>query len=351
MIIHFFRMNKCVGCLLLAFLLIPFASCKRVDDYYIEEPSLIDTIQVYGDGSSYCAFTSMVVHDGVWYLAFREGSSHIDISSVITVLRSFNGIIWSFFQTISSDNMDLRDPNLSIMPNGDLFLICGGRKRRQDGIFSTKSYYARFDDGKFGEVMPLNMPRTIDDNPLCWLWRLTWNGNIGYGAVYRNDGLKDRLTLVKTKDGINYEIITELEVGRIINETRLRFLPDQTMVALMRSDGNGFMGVSKPPYTQWEMTQLDIYLAGQDFVFDRDIMICASRRIDYDGEKTVVYFGNLNGEFDSVIELPSYGIAGDTSYPSIIDQGDYYYVSYYSKHETVKPCIYLSKIAKGTRKQ
>lgn len=188
---------------------------------------------------------------------------------------------------------------------------------------------------------------SIDNDALSWLWRLTWNGDTGYGAVYRNDGVANRLTLVKTKDGVNYEIITELEVGRIINETRVRFLEDHTMIALMRSDENGFIGISRPPYTEWNMRQLDIYLAGQDFIFDGDRIICATRRRDPDGEKTVIYFGSQDGFFDDCIELPSYGKISDTSYPSIINEGDCYWISYYSMHETEKPCIYMSRISKG----
>ncbi len=330
-------------------LLLPFFSSCDKNEIEVKR-SLIRTDRIYGDGNTYCSFTSMVINDGVWYLAFREGPAHVSDYAIIRILYSSDGISWQLGQTLSSDNTDLRDPNLSVMPDGRIMMICGARRRDDNGSYYTKTFYSIFEGDSFSDVKPICLPEEIDDVPCSWLWRLTWNGNVGYGAVYRNDGYSNTLTLVKTYDGVSYEVITELEVGRIINETRIRFLKDQTMVALMRSDENGFIGVSKPPYTRWEMKRLDIYLAGQDFIFDQDWMICATRRRDPDGEKTVVYFGNQNGEFDDIIELPSYGIGGDTSYPSIINQGDYYYVSYYSMHETEKPCIYLSKIAKGTRR-
>lgn len=331
--------------------IIVFASCDKMDEQVEplwEKPALQSTTRIYGDGSTYCSFTSMVKLGNVWFLAFREGESHLGDNAVIQLLRSEDGINWTMHQTISAPNIDLRDPNLSIMPDGTMLMICGARMKTGDDEYSTKTYYSKFWEGQFKEVAPVNLPPSIDNDALSWLWRLTWNGDTGYGAVYRNDGVANRLTLVKTKDGVNYEKISELEVGRIINETRIRFLEDQTMVALMRSDQNGFMGMSKPPYTNWEMKRLDIYLAGQDFIFDQSRMICATRRMDSEGEKTVVYIGNQFGIFDDCIELPSFGKGSDTSYPSILNERESYYVTYYSMHETEKPCIYLSRISKGT---
>ena len=290
----------------------------------------------------------MVIWDDEWYLAFREGTSHVDDSAVIRILCSKDGQKWDLFQTISTDNIDLRDPNLSVMSDGTLLLICGATIRNQDNTEITKTYYSKCPKrGHFGIPIPVKLPKEIDKGPWNWLWKLTWNAGVGYGAVYRNDGEADKLTLVKTSDGVLYDFVTELEVGRLVNETRVRIIPDQTMVALMRSGGNGYMGISKPPYTKWEMKQLDIFLAGQEFVFDGTRMVCSTRRRDPEGEKTVVYFGDISGVFNECIEIPSYGKTSDTGYPSIIDMHNDYYISYYSMHETEKPCIYLSRISKG----
>ena len=330
------------------FIIMIGSSCDGME-VVIDNPSphTISAERIYGNGSTYCAFTSMVICDGIWYLAFREGVNHKNDNGVIRILRSKDCKNWSLFQVVSAPNIDLRDPNLSIMPNGSMVLICGARRTMEDGTFiSTKTFFAKNKDGLFGDLKPISLPETIDDEELSWLWGLTWEGDIGYGAVYRRSDGKSGLSLVRTNDGESYDFITELDVGTIVNETRLRFLNDKTMVAFMRSEGNGFMGISRPPYTDWSYKQLNIYLAGHDFIIDNTKIVCATRTIGQDGEKTVVFYGNTDGSFYKSIELPSYGISGDTSYASIVEWNGCYYISYYSKHETEKPCIYISKIIK-----
>lgn len=333
----------------LLFLLILFLSCNKEDEVGIRAKDVskeISLIKVYGDGSTYCAFTSLIKRGGQYYIAFREGATHLAENDygVIRVMTSTDGERWETSQILRKNGVDLRDPNLSIKPDGNLFLICGGRELIEGDKYSTKTYYASENNGEFSQILRVNIPSEIDDKYCCWLWRLEWNGFEGYGVAYRNNGLENKCTLLKTIDGVNFSVVSELEVGELINETRVRFFPDGTMIALMRSANNGYMGVSKPPYIEWEMKKLDIYLAGQDFILTDNGMICSSRLVQPSAEKTAIWYGTQDGIFQWCYILPSSGKNSDTAYSGMLDEGDTLWVSYYSMHETVNPCIYLAKI-------
>jgi len=57
--------------------------------------------------------------------------------------------------------------------------------------------------------------------------------------------------------------------------------------------------------------------------------------------KTILLTGNGTEKFQEVFVLPS---GGDTSYPSLMVEGDQLWVSYYSSHQTPKASVYLAKI-------
>lgn len=328
-----------------------FISCSKNDDKEdipAVTPTEISVNRVYGDGTSYCAFTSLLKRDGRYYLAFREGMTHVSEGDygVIKILVSDDGNRWETVQTVKLEGVDLRDPNLSIMSDGNILMICGGRSLADGGYYTTKTYYSKECNGVFSDVNPVNIPADINDKIVCWLWRLTWCGDEGFGVAYRNNGQENKCTLLKTTDGINYSFVSELETGELINETRVQFLPDKTMIALMRSANNGYMGESKPPYTDWSMKKLDIYLAGQEFIITDDGIICASRLVQPIAERTALWYGSLKGDFQWCYILPSSGKISDTAYAGMLDEGNMIWVSYYSMHETINPCIYLAKIPK-----
>lgn len=155
-------MNKSSIRIVLVFVLcLVITACDKVNEpaeLVWEKPTLQNTERIYGDGSTYCSFTSMVKLGDVWFLAFREGESHLGDNAVIQLLRSEDGINWTMHQTISAPNIDLRDPNLSIMPDGAMLMICGARMKTGDDEYSTKTYYSKFREGQFNEVAPVNFP-------------------------------------------------------------------------------------------------------------------------------------------------------------------------------------------------
>ena len=326
--------------------------CNSEGKEHENRKNCVSVNRIYGDGSTYCAFTSLINRNNTFYLAFREGSTHVSEGDygVIRILKSVDGEKWENYSTLKTDNIDLRDPNLSVMPDGRLLLICGGRYITKDGYYTTKSYYAIEKDEEFTSPRLSCVPQMIDDTHCCWIWKLTWHDNYAYGMAYRNDGRNRKASLVKTKDGMNYDFVCDIEVTGNPTEARIRFLDNEMICLLRRGTGTaecGFIGRSTSPYTIWDWKPLDIFLAGQDFIISEDRMLCITRTVLNICERTSLYIGDLAGNFNWCYHFPSSGSGGDTSYAGIIEYGKNFLVSFYSKHEEEKPSIYLATIPKN----
>ena len=170
-----------------------------------------------------------------------------------------------------------------------------------------------------------------------WLWRVTWHKGTGWTVSKLNEGRKPRRGfLYKTKDGLKYDYVTEMETEGI-SETTLRFLPDETMVALIRPR---WIGLSKPPYRKWTYTDIGQGIGGPNFLLAPDGKMWAAGRKYGKAAKTSL--ATMTGTtFQHVLELPS---GGDTSYPGMVIHGGLLWMSYYSSHEDGTTSIYLAKI-------
>ena len=295
----------------------------------------------------YCAFTSLVQYKGVYYCTFREATAHHfnpkDLSTAgrIRVIASKNGKKWHSVIELKEDGVDLRDPKLHLMPDGHMMLLFGGAYVDEQSKRHLVPKVCFTEDGKtYSEVQPLILDPQLADPTNEWLWRLTWHNGTGYGVVYGS-----QFALVKTTDGIHYELITELGLDRFPNETTIRFLSDGTMTMLVRTeqgDKHGMWGVSRPPYTEWEWTETNLILGGPDYLVLNDTTLAVGTRSLYGSEKMMLLKGKPDGKFEEVCLLPSGG--DDNSYPGMLVVGNELWVTYYSRHATPKASIYLARV-------
>ena len=130
-------------------------------------------------------------------------------------------------------------------------------------------------------------------------------------------------------------------------EAVLRFGDDGTLYCLQRRDGKppvntAMLGVSNPPYTEWQWHDLGIYFGGPNFIrLPSGQWIAAGRIIRDDGPKTELAWLDVEKKtLKPILQFPS---GGDTSYPGLVWQDDNLWVSYYSSHEG-KAEIYLAKV-------
>ncbi len=324
---------------------------KRVEDWTYANVK-VKSVEKIWDGAPHSAFTDLIEYKGNLLVCFRESDAHDGgKDGAIRILRKENNK-WNSIALLSCEGLDLRDPKLSIMPDGRLMLTLGGeiwrKENDQKKLASITSLVAFSNDG-------VNWSPLVDlkkDNE--WIWRVTWNKGIGYGVAYHitpGDNTQPwTLSLVKTTDGVNYETITSLEVPDKPSEVTLRFLPGDTMVALARKSGTSLIGTASAPYKDWKWEKAGSNVGGPNFVVLPNGKMMASGRLYFvyrDQGKVKEYaaytaLGAMTpSSYKPELILPS---GDDNSYPGLVYKEGRLFVSYYSSHEG-QSNIYFAEVS------
>ena len=320
-------------------------------------PKLLEVKKIW-DAGKHNAFTDLIRFQDQWYCTFREADAHVGGDGSIRVLRSRDGQAWKSVANVTEAGIDLRDPKFSITPDGRLMIVAGGSVYR--GGKSLLGRQPRVLFSKDGESWTAPK-RTLEEGD--WLWRVTWHNGTAWGLAYnpqarmqeqakaaanKVDSIKPgpaewKLKLVKSTDGEHYDLVTHLDVPGFANESTVRFLADDTMVALIRREsGNrhGWIGTSRPPYTHWNYHETGYRLGGPNFLVMDDGSMWASSR-DHRGKSAKTAIGRMNtNAYEPELVLPS---GGDTSYAGLVMHQGQLWMSYYSSHEG-KSAIYIARL-------
>ncbi len=298
------------------------------------------------DNGQHNAFTDLIRFNGKFYCSFREGPSHSPGirggDGGARIIVSGDGNNWRSAVLLKKEGFDLRDPKLSITPDERLMVIMGGSVYEKNKLIQMAPHVCFSDDGKkFSEPEPVKVDKSIRSN-WDWLWRVNWYGRTGYGVIYHAPpDSESKVALVKTKDGVNYKLISNLDVDGNPNEATVRIMDDDEMLILLRrEEGNGYMGHSQPPYTSWKWNDVGLKLGGSDFIELPDSKLIVGTRVYSRQIHTALFLADRKGNMDKLFKLPS---GGDNSYPGMIVYQEKLLVSYYSSHEG-KTSVYLVKI-------
>ncbi|CCB86999.1 MULTISPECIES: hypothetical protein [Parachlamydia] len=311
----------------------------------VSKPHIIALRKIW-DQSLHNALTDLIDFQGRFFCVFRESDSHAaGVDGTIRILTSANGEQWITASILQLKGIDLRDPHFGLMPDGRLYLIMGGSIYQGEKLIAYRSYATFSKDGVHWD--PIQSTGIEEE----WIWRVTWHKGIGYGISYHLTDLEDldqpwEVKLFKTQDGIHFQLVSQLDVSSFPSESTLRFLSNDTMVALMRRDGNGWIGHALPPYKKWKWKESDYRIGGPNFlVFPNDQMWSAARlvkEIDKETkERTTVLASMTLKDFQPMLVFPS---GGDNSYPGMVFREGKLYVSYYSSHEE-KSAIYFAEVS------
>jgi hypothetical protein len=339
--------------LLLASLLIALAPAAA-DAPRLE---LVGGVTKIWDKGKHNAFTDLIRFDGRWYCTFREADAHVGGDGQLRVLSSADGTKWESASLLTEKGIDLRDPKLSVTPDGRLMIVAGGSVYEGTKLLGRQPRVAFSKNGK--DWTPTR--RVLDEGD--WLWRVTWHGGKCYGVSYNaaqrttkeaQDAAKSgtaqpgpaewKLKLWVSGDGEKYDLVTHLDVPGHPNETTLRFSPDGEMTALVRREGGdqkGWVGTSKAPYKQWQWKPLPVRVGGPNFLALPDGPTVAVVRLYDKKVRTAVCLLDVpGGKLAEALAFPS---GGDTSYAGMVWHDGLLWVSYYSSHEG-KSAIYLAKL-------
>lgn len=298
----------------------------------------IVSVQKIWDKGEHNAFTDLIRFQNKWYCTFREATDHGSSTGVVRVIESNDGNNWRSSALVVEKEIDLRDPKLSIMPDGRLMLIMGGIVNNDDGQQITRAPRVSF--SKNGRRWTRPQKVLAEDH---WLWRVTWHKGIGYSVSKLGDG-KDprRVMLYKTQDGLEWDWVTEFRnIPAWPNETTVRFLADDEMVALLRRNQTAWIGTSYPPYQKWTWSDTGIQNGGPNFIEIPKMGLWASGRFYSEDKNTTVLARMTRTHYEPVLTFPS---GGDNSYAGMVWHENLLWMSYYSSHEG-KTSIYLAKIS------
>lgn len=301
-----------------------------------EEAEIVEVQKIW-DKAPHNAFTDLIRFKDRWYCVFREGQKHVSADGALRVLESKDGKTWTSAALITSDTGDLRDAKITVTPD-DKLMLSGASALHQPLDIRHQSLVWFSDDGR-----TWSEPVKIGD-PNFWIWRITWYKGTAYGIGYATTNPK-QIRLYKSQDGRKFDVLVEnLFDSGYPNETSLVFRKDDTVLCLLRRDGNpneALLGQADPPYTKWTWEGLGKRIGGPHLLQFPDGRFIAAGR-DYVGGATtrLWWLDPQRSSLKEIVKLPS---GGDTSYPGLVWHEGLLWVSYYSSHEG-KTSIYLAKI-------
>jgi hypothetical protein len=292
--------------------------------------------------------TDLIVWQGKYYVSYVSSPFHFGSkeSALHVKVSTDQGLTWLEVNTFTPFGEDIRDPKFAAIGNR-LFLYA-----LKNTSFVAEPYitvYSYTDDGL--KWTTFDVVPGLDG----WLfWRpKTQDGITFYNAAYWFQHGKS--VLLKSTDGINWEIVSTIHQGDRNDETEIQFLPDGRLLATARLEYSGFadgafgdpkgatlIAVSAPPYTEWtDLLQSRVTRLDGPYLFSYHDRVYAVGRYQPDlghsglltaqgsilARKRTSLFEVRTDGLAYLTDLPS---AGDTSYTGVVVEGDIAYVSYYT---------------------
>lgn len=301
-----------------------------------KKPELISCHKIW-DSAPHNAFTDLIRVEDEWFCTFREGKEHVSPDGMVRIIHSVDAHSWQSWSHLQVVGVDLRDPKICLTPDRKVMVTMAGARRDQTPVtHESMSWFTK--NGK-----DLEGPFKIGD-PNMWLWRVVWHKGIAYSVGYDTSAEKF-VRLYHSKDGNKFDVLvpTLFDEG-YPNETGLVFRKDDTAFCLLRRDGDpatGKLGISKPPYKQWDWKDVGVKIGGPQIIELPDGRLIAGVRL-YDGKvrTSVAEINSETGKLTELLPLPS---NGDSSYPGMVWHDGMLYMSYYSSHEG-KTAIYMARV-------
>jgi len=314
----------------------------------VDTDVVVDSWDIANDGQ-HNSNTDMITWRGETYIAYVSSPYHFssEASTLHIKHSSDKGHTWVEDSTFNPENNDIRDPKFAVIGER-LFLYA-----LDNNAFNPEPYqtvYAYSENGT--DWSPLELVPDMDG----WLfWRpKTQDGVTFYNAAYWYHHGKS--VLLKSTDGIQWEIVSTINEGERNDETEIEFLPDGRLLATARLEydeswldgalgdkrGATLITVSEPPYTTWnELTQSLVTRLGGSYLFTYNDRVYAVGRYQPDLGKSGPLTSQGSGlarKRTSLFEVREDGLAyitdlpsdGDTSYAGLVMDDDYAYVSYYT---------------------
>jgi hypothetical protein len=289
------------------------------------------------------AFTDLLYWRDRFWLAYVSSPSHFASKrSRVVILKSTDAKTWEGTAELSGNGEDIRDPKLAVI-NDRLVLYALLNKR-----FDPEPYRTITTCGNDG----VNWSSFADVTPEGWLLGrpVTQDQDTWFAPAHRID--HGMAVLLRSQDGVNWDIHGTIKSGDRADETAVLFLPDGHMLAASRVEaGGGIFGhpdagteisSARAPYQSWislgrsKVTRLDgpalVHHNGHVYAIGR-LQPKVAGPFQWQGsalgrKRCAIFCVEENiGELIHLVDLPS---AGDTSYPGAVMVENKLFISYYT---------------------
>ena len=297
--------------------------------------------QVFHNGE-HNAFTDLIRFGGTYYLTFRScpDGHMVHPTASIIILASSDLKSWKQVHQFSVPERDTRDPHF-LEFKGRLFVYTGtwysGKTtlpRSEYDLNKHLGYAAWSDDGTQWHS-PVMMEGTFGH----YIWKAATHDGKAYlcgrrkhefDVRPRGEGPEVESAMLFSDDGLVWKTAALFQEQRG-DETVFQFEPDGSVLAIGRRGSDKAQILrSKPPYADWERSELDRYIGGPLLMRWGDRWVVGGRRNTDRGPKTSMCW-LLGNELHEFAELPS---GGDNSYPALLALSpDHAVMSWYSSHE------------------
>ncbi|WP_339726261.1 hypothetical protein [uncultured Paraglaciecola sp.] len=304
----------------------------------------INWIKKVGNRAAHNAFVDLCEFKQQLFVCYREAENHLSADGIIRILTlDFQGQIL-YSSQIAIPKMDLRDPKLTLTPDGQLLLIAFARHTSiQNKTIGTRNLTWLSQTGQSWSTAKEFAARN------WWLWRVRWHKDLAYGFAYnkKQNAIDFYSGNPRRSFHLHQPYVLSLHKHQLgyPNESDLIF-DNNKAYALVRRDADSYtaqLGLSQFPFKKWRWIDLGRYIGGPTMLrLDENFALVAGRIVKQGRLVTGLLKMNLdNGELQELLILPS---AGDNSYPGLVLKNDCLYISYYSSHEDNKSGVYLANI-------
>ncbi|MBO1255259.1 hypothetical protein J3L16_06115 [Alteromonas sp. 5E99-2] len=305
----------------------------------------INNIIRISSSACHSAFCDAIDLGDTQLACYRQATNHISADGRIeTTLITPQG---KQRQHLWFNDVDLRDPKLSRLPDGRILLIAYARHTANDNktLYGQSIFWVSQDGSSWSS------PRYFGPKN-WWLWRLTWHKGVAYGLAYNRE--KERVDLytghpLRTMDCIKQGALSKQKEGYgYPNESDIWFDKNHHMHVLLRRDADSYsslQGKSAFPYTKWQWNDLNKYVGGPKVIANpfnpKESWVCG-RGILKNKLKTCLWsLTNENTQLVHQLTLPS---AGDNSYPGMFFKNGCLNIVYYSSHIDNQSRVYLATL-------
>jgi hypothetical protein len=297
-----------------------------------------------GNRANHNAFVDLCAFNNHLFCCYREAQNHVSADGQICILTlNKNGQVLAS-QRIIMAHTDLRDPKLSMMPNGHLLLIAYAKQTNANNVVVARKNLSWVSQTGHSWSSAKEFATRG-----WWLWRVSWHQNIAYGFAYNRRANAIHLYSGHPRRSFHMHQPNVLSLEKhnkgYPNESDIFFEGTKAFAIVRRDADSHFaqLGKSTYPFKKWLWFDLECYIGGPALMpINKDFALVAGRIVKQGKWVTALMKVDLSsGKLKELLVLPS---AGDNSYPGLVIENKTLYISYYSSHLDNKSSIYMASI-------